>query len=415
MAEPLRMEVGRVAPKAFYMGLGLALWGIVLPLLLAGILVAPPIAFGIVHCVLFGAMARRYGQRSTRGAKVTPGTLVITDTAVEHGGERLALRSELRQGAVVPGADGTLVRLDRRGRRSTPIHLRVSSEADGLAILRRLGFDAGHAAAELRIASGMMGMSVGRQMALMMPPIALMMVSAVGIAAALPHAGAPIILLMAAALFAYVFSLVFTPTKVRIGTDGLITRWLGKERFIPFTSVRAFEVYTSVIGGKTQHGVKLTLERGEEVRLPTGQTDIGVSEAQGLAARIAEAQQAGKSGHAATTTLLRGGRPAKDWLRALRAAGDQVQDLRTPAIPQEVLLRLVEDASADEAARIGAAIAATNAADPETKQRLRVAAEVSASPKLRVALDRIAEGASEDELADVLDDIDPPQIAATGR
>lgn len=409
------MEVGRVAPKALYMGLGLALWGLVIPLLLAGILVAPPIAFGVVHCVLFGAMARRYGQRSTRGAKVTPGTLVITDTAVEHAGERLALRSELQQGTVVPGADGILVRLDRRSRHSTPIHLRVGSEADGLAILRKLGLDADHTAAELRIASRFMGMPFGRQMALMMPPLVLMMVSAVGVASALPHAGAPIILLMVAALFAYVFSLVFTPTKLRIGTDGLITRWLGKERFIPFATIRAFEVYTSVIAGKTQHGVKLALERGEEVLLPTGQTDIGVSEAQGLAARIAEAQQSGKSGNAASTTLLRGGRPAKDWLRALRAAGEQVQDLRTPAIPQEVLLRLVEDASADEAARIGAAIAATNAADAETKQRLRVAAEVSASPKLRVALDRIAEGASEDQLAEVLDDIDPPQTAATGR
>lgn len=409
------MEVGRVAPKAFYMGLGLALWGLALPLLVAGILVAPPIAFGIIHCILFGAMARGYGLLSTRGAPVTPGALVITDTAVEHAGQRLALRSELRQGALVPDAEGILVRLERKGRYARRINLRVANEADGVAILRKLGFDADHSAADLRIASSLLAMSVGRQMALLLPPIAAVMASAVGVAALLPHAGAPLILVMVFALLVYVFSIVFTSTKVRIGTDGIITRWLGRERFIPFTSLRSFETYADRIGGKVQRGVKLTLEGGEEVRLPTGQTDIGMTEAEALAARIAAAQRAGKSGNATSTTLLRGGRPAKDWLRALRAAGDQVQDLRTPAIPQEVLLRLVEDASADEAARIGAAIAATNATDAETKQRLRVAAEVSASPKLRVALDRIAEGASEDELAEVLDDIDPPPKAATGR
>ncbi len=413
MAEPLRIEVGRVAPKALYMGLGLALWSLIVPLLLAGIFVAPPIALGVVHCVLFGAMARRYGQSSTRGAKVTPGTLIITDQAIEHAGKRLALRSDVRQGTLVPDAEGYLVRLERRGRSSTPIHLRVSNEAQGLEILQRLGLDAGHTAAELRIASKLMAMPIGRQMALMMIPVVLTMLAAGGIAAVVPQVGAALVLVMVAMLCAYMFSLAFTPIKVRIGTDGIITRWLGKERFIPFADLRGCETYVTRINTKTQYGVKLTLVRGEEVRLPTGQTDIGASEAQRLAARIAEAERAGKTGHAASTTLLRGGRAAKDWLRALRAAGDQVQDLRTPAIPQEVLLRLAEDASADEAARVSAAIAATTEGNPETAQRLRVAAEVSASPKLRVALDRIAAGASEEELVDVLDAIDPPPRSTT--
>lgn len=415
MAEPLRIEVGRVAPKALYMGLGLGLWALTLPLLLAGIFVAPPLAFGIVHCLIFGAMARSYGQLSTVGAKVAPGTLEIDDRAVTHRGERLALRSELRQGTLVPDADGLMVRLERRGRYARRIHLRVKSEVEGRTILQKLGFDADHAAAELRIASALLGMPVGRQLLLTIPPVLFAMLSAFAVGVLLPHAGAPIVLLTVAALFTYVLSMVFTRTKVRIGTDGIITRWLGRERFIPFANLLSFAVYADTFGRKTHRGVELVLVGGERVRLPTGQTDIGMTEAEGLAARIAEAQRAGKSGNAASTTLLRGGRLAKDWLRALRATGDQVQDLRTPAIPQEVLLRLVEDASADEAARIGAAIAATNAADAATKQRLRVAAEVSASPKLRVALDRIAEGASEDELAEVLDSIDPPRAAAAGR
>lgn len=406
-----RLRAGLVKPRAGFVVLGYALWATVIPLVALAIATGvPPIALGTIHSVLFGTMALSYGYRSTKNARVERGDLTVTDGALGFGGERLATRDELKQGFLIPDGVGAFVRLERKSRLAPAIVLRVEREAEGQELLRALGFDAGHSAAELRIASGIVAMPVANQLLLLLLPVLGFAVSVVAIGALLHAAGGPFVVLMIVMLMTWIFGLAFTPTKVRIGTDGIVTRWLGRERFIPHASVKAFAVYDEIVGTKRQHGVKLTTPSGEEIRLPTGQTDLGAAEAARLHARIREARDAGSAGNAAVTSLLRGGRSARAWLQALRAAGSEgAQGLRVPAVPHETLLRVVEDASADETARVSAAIAALASDDESTKQRVRVAAEVSASPKLRVALDRIVESASDDELAEVLDAIEGSQ------
>jgi hypothetical protein len=82
--------------------------------------------------------------------------------------------------------------------------------------------------------------------------------------------------------------------------------------------------------------------------------------------------------------------------------------LRTPAIPADVLLRVVEDSKAAPIERASAAVAAIAAGGDEVKQRVRVAADTTVSPKLRVALERIASGAEETDeaLVETLDELD---------
>lgn len=69
-----------------------------------------------------------------------------------------------------------------------------------------------------------------------------------------------------------------------------------------------------------------------------------------------------------------------------------------PGARGEDLWRVVEDTTAPEDARAGAAIALRNEAGAHP--RLRVAAEAVASPRLRVALERAADPEAEEAALD---------------
>lgn len=98
---------------------------------------------------------------------------------------------------------------------------------------------------------------------------------------------------------------------------------------------------------------------GTEIKIPTGQTDVGAVDAKQLGHRIRSALEAREhSLPAAASALARGSRPLGEWIGDLHRIGRGVVDHRTPAVPQEVLLRVVEDPSAAEAERASAALAA---------------------------------------------------------
>ncbi|CAN5618091.1 hypothetical protein BH09MYX1_BH09MYX1_13890 [soil metagenome] len=413
MEEPLKRPASLVDQGKIFVALGYGLYALALAFLVIAIATGiPQVAVGVVYCAMFGTMALGYASVSTKSftsdaaAPVLHGEVQVTSRGIGFDGKLLAMRSELKQGFIIPERDHTLVRLERTAARARPIHLRVTAEADGIAILERRGFDAGHTAAEMKIASGVLALPVTRQLLLIFAPFLAFGGAVLGTSLTMKHAGAPVVALLIMMFLTYVFGLAFTPTKVRIGTDGIVTRWLGRERFIPFSQVRAHATYDEVIGTKRQRGVKLTLADGEIVKLPTGQTDAGTSEAVRLEKRITDAHGAGRTGGAAAATLLRGNRSAREWVRALRGAGEGAGTLRTAAVPLDVLLRVVEDANADETARVGAAIAVASSTDEDVKTRVRIAAEASASPKLRVALARATTASTDDELADLIEGID---------
>jgi hypothetical protein len=103
------------------------------------------------------------------------------------------------------------------------------------------------------------------------------------------------------------------------------------------------------------------------------------------------------------------------WLRELEAVQVGIEGgYRRAIVSDEVLWRVVEDASIDEKTRAGAAVALRKVLGDEGRARLRVVAEATASPRLRVALEA-ASGNEEGAIAQSLDDLTAGEDGAGQR
>ena len=400
-------RAGLLRPKRFWLGLGWLLLGLAPIFLLSAFFTHGATIMTGFYAVLFGLMSFSYGSRSIKGAKADAGTIEVSEKAITFRGSELVKREELKQAFVVPQQGAPLVRLERKGRMQRPLFLQLGDQDEADAFMRAIGFDAEHTAAEMRVASSMLGWSFGKQMLSIFVPMMFFM-GAIFAMAALPKS--PFMFIgLTLAFVAYVFSLAFAPTTVRVGTDGVFTRWLGRKRFIPHSEIDIVVSYDWVRGTKRQRGVRLVLKSGERVHLPTGQRDIAITEAAQLERRIDEARAAYQRGAAGGTTdvLARGDRTVADWIRHLRGVGAGAVGLRTPAIPSDVFLRVVEDSKAAPIDRASAAVAAIASGGDDVKQRVRIAADTTVSPKLRVALERIASDDEENEayLLEALDEL----------
>lgn len=399
-------DAGIKKPKSAFVYLGAAIYALAIPVLaLVFATGVYPLASLLIHCALFGTFAMAYGFLSTTSPTFDGGTIAVTHRGIELDGRVIAGKQELEQGVVMPTGQAILVRLRRKGTFTPPIFVKVKNEHEGVELLTALGFDAAHTAAEMRIATGLAAMPVAKQMLMILPAILAGMFGSFLTGLSLQDQSGPYIFVIIAMMIAYVFSVAFAPTRVRIGTDGVVSRWLGRERFMAFSEIERVERYEEYIGTKLQHGVKLFLEAARIIRLPTGQTDIGRADAAALLERINEAAAARKAGHVATTSdlLLRGERSVHEWLAVLRKVGSGAHDFRSNAVPVETLLEVVENPAAPPTQRAGAAIAAFT--HPSARERIRIASEATASPKLRVAFGRIADGATDEAIATALEDL----------
>lgn len=394
---------GRVLPKRFFLAIGTLLYSLILPTIAIAVATKVyPLLTILVHATLFGSMALAYGARSTKGAKVRSGKLEISAAGIAFDGVTIALREELKQGFYVPTDEGLLIRFERRGS-LVPLVLRVPDEATADAALETLGFDAKHTAARMRIASGILAQPVGVQTAMVIGPMLLLVPLVVMLVALLGKLAGPFAFAAIATFLAYTFALAFAPTTVLVGTDGFVQKWLFSSKFFPFSRVSSVTTYKDWIGGKLQRGVRVGLEGATEVRLPTGQTDVGEVEAASLAARLEQARRAHAEGARSprTDVLHRGEQDARAWVRSLRRLGEGALDHRTAAMPTDALLRMVEDSSRGAQERVGAAVAATSSGDPEAARRVRIAAEATASPKLRIALESVSAARHDDPEAEL--------------
>jgi hypothetical protein len=99
-------------------------------------------------------------------------------------------------------------------------------------------------------------------------------------------------------------------------------------------------------------------------------------------------------------TVARGATELRGWLVELRAAHRGATEAYRSAPPPDVDLdALFDDGSLDAETRSGAAIALRARGGDGVVSRLRVAAAATASPELRIALEKIADGAPDDEIA----------------
>lgn len=200
---------------------------------------------------------------------------------------------------------------------------------------------------------------------------------------------------------------------VAVGADGVLVRG----RFIPYSRILSVEHAChrehDADTGRTflLWIVALEMVGGERVVLRTG-TSEGTRNAAvaDLAHAVEEARSAwiaGTRGAGAGSDILSGGeRSPAEWVRALRGAGSASGGVyRAVNADVEEMSRLLDDSRAAPSARAAAAIALGACGDGTAARRLRLAAGAMANPRLRVALERIAEGGDDGEIAEALEEV----------
>ncbi|NUO49549.1 MAG: hypothetical protein HOV80_11900 [Polyangiaceae bacterium] len=376
-----------------------------------------PALIPVPHLLMFGTLGLAVAYRANKDPVYQPGELEISDTEVRHAGRLLARRDELVDGVLVPNLEHPRVQVRKKGFKA-PLLFGVKNEQEGHALLRALGFDVTQSVAELRGASDILRWSVAKQLlAILVPVFGLFVPAAMASVALLGPSSPPVTILLVLALVTYVFTMTFSPTKVRIGVDGVVLRWMRRERFVPFSRVKEVRKYQQTRGTKTYVGVELLLRDGGVERIVCGQAGWIKTDVDQILGRIKEAYELHKEmgSESATPNLLaRGARTTEAWVTALRGIGAGANtDLRTAPVPAESLLRVVEDASASPALRVGAAVAAL-AGQPDAKPRIRVAATTTASPKLRIALERVADAPDDEQaIAEAIAEVEAAEAEST--
>ncbi len=211
----------------------------------------------------------------------------------------------------------------------------------------------------------------------------------------MPNAPWPLLVGVLATLTAMFF---LSRERVVIGTDGVLVRSAWRRRFVAFDALGKIEVESNAVGLHAD---------GEVVRIVLGDTARGFSWRENavtgaFAARVEDALavfRARASARSLAAKLSRYGEATRDaWLERLRAVAGLDATYREPAVRDDELWSVVEDPGAPESARLGAAwVLRRREGDHEpVAERLRVAAETTAAPRLRVGLAAVADGGAPD-------------------
>lgn len=353
-------------------------------------------AFFVPHMLISGGLALAHVLRRRPWA-VFEQVALEASAAGLRAGSTLVRRDEITRALFVPPSQSSeaLLRVERR--RKLPLEVVVFNEAQAHAMLAALGMDAAHAALSFRTLSRLFA-TRGRSWL-----IGLLIVGAMlgaSVAARLAPEFAPFSML---ALVLPVIVAMVVPTRVTVGADGVLARWMGRARFIASDTIASVERYDEGWGRNHTVGVKLHLAGGETYKLPVGSYGWANDEAGALAERIEQAVASHRRGDAQSSVgdLLRGERTVDQWIAALRALGaGGGATFRKAEVDGEQLLRVLESPSATAEARAAAAVALSASERPELRSRVRVVADAVADPALRDVIDaasgddgaRLAEG-----------------------
>lgn len=176
---------------------------------------------------------------------------------------------------------------------------------------------------------------------------------------------------------------------VTVGTDGLALQEHGKRRFFPWSDVEALHAHDAAVSFRLRSGESFTLiPYARSGRSAMARDFVRRAEA---ARKAGPATLEGAAKGTAAALLARGGRTTREWIAALRALGDAREGYRSVGVPRERLVALVKDGTARIVDRVAAAVALRGVLEDEERERLRVAADTSASQELgariRVVLD----------------------------
>jgi hypothetical protein len=330
--------------------------------------------------------ADRWLRPTRRGARVR-----VDAEGIHADGVLLARRSGIARAHLQPARQFEPALLRVSGKRGTPtFDIELSDVEDGARLLAALGLGAVRFRAGSHLRATLASRMLVHLLVFLSFALAIALVPYVS-ALAFPIAFLPMLL-------------VLFPSTITVGADGVLTSWLGVKRFYPYDAIE--EVWA------TDGGVVLRFTSGQTSTIVTTQagrasSNMARMDRDAVLTRIEEARRAFREHRLgdAGAIVARAGRDVRGWLASLRAiAGGG--DYRQPTLPPDVLWRVAEDPTAAPSARVGAAIALRGAMDDAGRERLRVAAEGSASPKVRLALQAAASASDDGDLVDVLEDLE---------
>jgi hypothetical protein len=376
--------------------------------------VFPPGLLG-VHATILGIVIAialgRTNMRAQRKSRVVRASAEgVTVDGVLH-----TSRARISDGFFQPrwsheeGGYRSSVRLvDKRGR--IVFEAEVQDEGEALQFLYALGLDPASKRAEFRGSSPMFA-TLGRNFAFVFG-VMLAMGAATAVLGALGVHAFGLFPVMPLLLFAGLI-----PTKIAVGIDGVLLRWLWTRTFVPMSKITRFAPEDDRI-------IRLTLADGSEKIVYTGMRRRGGMT--GMAARyasqhrdavLARMSEAWRAYHARTPTadvtalVGRGSRTRKEWFDSLAKLGANDGGYRDAVVRDDDLWRVVEDPTAPEDARAGAMVVLRPKLDAAGKQRVRVAAEATASPRLRVVLERAtSEGDLHEVVGELSEEVEAPQL-----
>ncbi|MGZ3417682.1 MAG: hypothetical protein ACXWUG_01555 [Polyangiales bacterium] len=396
---------GRAAHFARALIIPLAIFAAVIASAIAltpALIAVAPVA---VMISIFVALARLGRPRP----EVERGALQLRQGSIWIGGIPVIPRADVREGVVVPHTtEGTVVRLVTRT--GGVIALAVKNVEQAKAVLEQLGLDVAHHAATFTIRS--------RNRSAFMRRLWLSLGAFVGGVLAMAVLGgllrtpALVVPMPLAAIFLALS--IALPTRVTVGTDGLVLRrGLGRRDFVPLDGIeKAVVVEGELSMNTTPINVELRGALGEikeelfvdarkEGPFQEAVHAMLLARAEGLAERINEAIDARKQAKTIDpAALARGGRNPRVWVDDLRTLLARAETFRAAPLSVEALTAIVEDASAPAVTRAAAAAALSNGSE-DVRARVRVAAEATAAPHLRIALEAAAEGDPE-RIADAI-------------
>jgi hypothetical protein len=320
-------------------------------------------------------------------------------------------RAQIREGFVLPTmSDAPRVRLTCRGLRP-PVYLSVGDEAQARGFLRALGLDASQRVASFRVLSRMVAHRrwiIGAMLGIFASMVALMaFIKAF-------HSPFPFAILLPLIVVTFIVSMLL-PSRLELGADGVLIKWAWRKRFIAHGDIEMVMPLERGFGSSHLRGLSLTLRSGEQIQVPVTQSRGDDDRVAIIEQRMREARESHKQGGADAWAMLqsRKERSVSDWITTLRSIGAGANAAhRVAPVAPERLWRIVEDPSARAIARAAAAVALGAGIDDEGRARLKAAADATAAPKLRIALQAAAVSADEEALEEALQELEAADMEA---
>jgi hypothetical protein len=287
----------------------------------------------------------------------------------------------------------------RLARTANPVDVRVEDEAAGRALLEAMRLDPAHSVARFTMAHGTYKMSFVRALFAGPAPAALVVTAALaGLAPFGILVGA-----LATVLFGFAYA-ADNYVRVAVGADGVRFRSaLGRARFTPFASIASIDTDGRDVIVLLHDGTRIAVHHSSGKGWKRLEHEDRPDDARHLVARIREGMAASTRRDDAPPSVARRGRSAREWAESVARVSDEHASFREHALPVDALWCIVEDASADATARAGAAVALREGLDDAGRAKLRVVADACAAPRLRVALEAVADAPDEDALLEALD------------